>query len=190
MRTLPRRYDHKIREAIVATGNPRLFPHLRIPPSTARTWIRRGCPPVVSATPQDADVAALQAELTPVRAKAAFYFLPNFYPLYLHAVIDNFSRKILAWDLQGRVMGRTTTAVVEQAARFLGGGVVSLMTDSGIETVDDLLAASPLRRVLAQVEIPESNSMIEAFWKSLRHQWPPSGFAEQMPLVPGPAVFR
>ncbi len=26
-------------------------------------------------------------------------------------------------------------------------------------------------RVLAQVEIPESNSMIGAFWRSLRHQW-------------------
>ncbi len=95
--------------------------------------------------------------------------------IYLHAVIDNFSRKILAWDLQERVMGRTTTAVLEQAARFLGGGVVNLMTDSGLEnineTVDDLLAASPIRRVLAQVEIPESNSMIEAFWRSIRHQW-------------------
>ena len=72
-------------------------------------------------------------------------------------------------------MGRTTTAVLERAARFLGDGVVSLMTDSGIEnineTVDDLLAASPIRRALAQVEIPEANSMIEAFWRSLRHQW-------------------
>ena len=31
--------------------------------------------------------------------------------------------------------------------------------------------SSPLRRVLAQVDIIESNSMIEAWWRSLRHQW-------------------
>ena len=28
-----------------------------------------------------------------------------------------------------------------------------------------------IRRVLAQVEVSFSNSMIEAFWRSLRHQW-------------------
>ena len=28
-----------------------------------------------------------------------------------------------------------------------------------------------IKRVLAQVEVLESNSMIEAFWRSLRHQW-------------------
>lgn len=72
-------------------------------------------------------------------------------------------------------MGRTTTALLEHAASFLDGRIVKLMTDSGVEninqTVDELLAGSPIRRVLAQVEIPESNSMLEAFWRSLRHQW-------------------
>ena len=29
----------------------------------------------------------------------------------------------------------------------------------------------PLSRVLAQVEVTFSNSMIEAFWRSLKHQW-------------------
>jgi hypothetical protein len=28
-----------------------------------------------------------------------------------------------------------------------------------------------LRRVLAQVEVTFSNSMIEAFWRSLKHSW-------------------
>ncbi len=52
---------------------------------------------------------------------------------------------------------------------------VHLLTDSGIENVnqvvDGFLAPLPIRCVLAQVEIAESNSMIEAFWKSLRRQW-------------------
>ncbi len=95
--------------------------------------------------------------------------------VYLHAVMDNCSRKILSWRLSERVFGGTTTAILREAARFLDGSEVNLMTDSGVENankaVDGFLAALPIRRVLAQVEVTESNSMIEAFWKSLRHQW-------------------
>ncbi len=96
--------------------------------------------------------------------------------VYLHAVIDNFSRKILGWELAERVAGKTTTGVLEQAAKFLSDeDDVTLMTDSGVENVnevvDDFLDGSVIRRVLAQVEVVESNSMIEAFWRSLRHQW-------------------
>lgn len=96
--------------------------------------------------------------------------------LYLHAVIDNFSRKILGWELAERVAGKTTTGVLERAAKFLSDeDDVTLMTDSGVENVnevvDDFLDGSVIRRVLAQVEVVESNSMIEAFWRSLRHQW-------------------
>ncbi len=49
------------------------------------------------------------------------------------------------------------------------------MADSGVENVnaavDETLFAVSLRRVLAQVEVTESNSMIEAFWRVLKHQW-------------------
>jgi len=37
--------------------------------------------------------------------------------------------------------------------------------------IDQLIADGIVRRVLAQVEVSFSNSMIEAFWRSLRHQW-------------------
>jgi hypothetical protein len=50
-----------------------------------------------------------------------------------------------------------------------------VLTDSGSENVngavDDLLSGEKLTRVLAQVEITFSNSMIEAFWRSLKHSW-------------------
>ena len=50
-----------------------------------------------------------------------------------------------------------------------------MVADSGMEnvngSVDALLDAEGLRRVLAQVEMSFSNSMIEAFWRSLRHAW-------------------
>ena len=49
------------------------------------------------------------------------------------------------------------------------------MTDSGTENVngnvDALLNREGLRRILAQVEVSFSNSMIEAFWRSFRHAW-------------------
>jgi putative transposase len=44
----PRVYDHRIREQIVRTGNPDLFPELEIPRKTALSWIRRGMREVVT----------------------------------------------------------------------------------------------------------------------------------------------
>jgi transposase InsO family protein len=50
-----------------------------------------------------------------------------------------------------------------------------VVADSGTENVngevDELLKDEALTRVLAQVEITFSNSMIEAFWRSLKHSW-------------------
>lgn len=37
-----RTYDHRIREAIVASGDPKFFPRLHIPRSTVRTWLKEG----------------------------------------------------------------------------------------------------------------------------------------------------
>ena len=49
------------------------------------------------------------------------------------------------------------------------------MTDAGRENVnqdvDELLGEASLERVLAQVDVTYSNSMIEAVWRSLKHSW-------------------
>ena len=37
-----RTYDHRIREMICETGDPGLFPELKIRRSTIRSWLRRG----------------------------------------------------------------------------------------------------------------------------------------------------
>jgi transposase InsO family protein len=339
-----RSYDHRIRAAVVATGNPCLFPNLHIPRATARTWIRRGMKKVVAAADDGSgEVLELRAEVADLRRKAETYFAiaavllvvtrvlganlrgqrqpeasakaqllrvisrasrhvsanrvlrliglstPRYhawkrrslscrledepscprsqptrltavevqaikadvvspelrhvsvrglallaqrkgrvaasastwhrlirergwrrprkrlYParpkigvratgpnewwhidltvlrlasgarVYLHAVIDNYSRRVLAWEVAERVTGRTTRGVIDAATRLLGEGEVSLMADSGVEnvnaTVEEYLAGSPIKRILAQVEVVQSNSMIEAFWRSLRHQW-------------------
>ena len=49
------------------------------------------------------------------------------------------------------------------------------MTDGGVEnvngTVDALIEQGLLRRILALVDICFSNSLIEAWWRSLKHGW-------------------
>jgi putative transposase len=92
----------------------------------------------------------------------------------LHAAVDNFSRRILAWRLADRLDPTTTGAVLADAGNTLGN-VPMVVADSGVENVnrhvDALVQAGVVRRVLALVEVSFSNSMIEAWWRSLRHQW-------------------
>ncbi len=101
---------------------------------------------------------------------------------YAYAVIDNFSRRILAYRVSGRFEVANTLAVLEAAVRGAGGVRTwqsekppMLVVDGGVEnfngSVDDLIATGVLRRVRALTELCFSNSKIEAFWRSLKHQW-------------------
>jgi putative transposase len=95
---------------------------------------------------------------------------------YVHAVVDNFSRKILAWTVAAHLEPTTTCQVLLAAGKHLvSAGRPLLYADSGIENINDAVDATLfsacLERVLTQVEIAFSSSMIEAFWRSLKHQW-------------------
>ena len=96
---------------------------------------------------------------------------------YLHGIIDNFSRRILAWKLASRLEPTTTCQVLAEAAAQLPvmDDPATVYADSGVENVngevDDLFGLGKLRRVLAQVEVSFSNSLIEAFWRSLKSNW-------------------
>jgi transposase InsO family protein len=97
--------------------------------------------------------------------------------VYLHAVIDNLSRRILAWKVALRLEAQNTCAVLVEAGKALPPeeDPATVVADSGVEdvngAVDALLGLGRLRRVLAQVEVDFSNSMIEAFWRSMKHNW-------------------
>ena len=56
-------YDHRIKHAVVATGDTNLFPELSIPASTRRTWMSRGVADVVTFQGADGDVVALRAKI-------------------------------------------------------------------------------------------------------------------------------
>jgi putative transposase len=97
--------------------------------------------------------------------------------VYLHAVIDNFSRRILAWRVADTFAPVTSVAVLVEASRGATPSETTpvVLADAGVENVnaqvDDLITTGVLRRVLAFTELKFSNSMIEAWWRSLKHQW-------------------
>jgi putative transposase len=95
---------------------------------------------------------------------------------YLHAVIDNFSRRILAWRVAETFSPANSVAVLLEASRTATSSETpAVLADAGVENVnaqvDELIATGVLRRVLAFTELKFSNSMIEAWWRSLKHQW-------------------
>jgi putative transposase len=96
---------------------------------------------------------------------------------YLHAVIDNFSRRILAWRVAETFAPANSVAVLVEAGRSATPSETMpvVLADAGVENVnaqvDELIATGVLRRVLAFTELKFSNSMIEAWWRSLKHQW-------------------
>ena len=96
---------------------------------------------------------------------------------YLHAVIDNFSRRILAWRIADTFAPGNSVAVLLEASRGAMSSDTTpvVLADAGVENVnaqvDELITTGILRRVLAFTELQFSNSMIEAWWRSLKHQW-------------------
>ena len=99
--------------------------------------------------------------------------------VYMHAIIDNFSRRILSWCVDPTFDTGTTSKLIVEAAKGIkilpGNAPPQVYMDSGIEnkneSVSALVEASVIQRVLAQVDIHFSNSMIESWWRQLKHQW-------------------
>jgi hypothetical protein len=96
---------------------------------------------------------------------------------YLHAVIDNFSRRILAWRVAEIFAPGTSVTVLLEATRGASRAASApvVLSDAGVENVnaqvDELIATGVLRRLLAFTELKFSNSMIEVWWRCLKHHW-------------------
>jgi putative transposase len=94
---------------------------------------------------------------------------------YVHAVIYNFSRRILAWRVADTFVVVNSVAYCSTPlGRDAVGECAVVLADAGVEhvnaQVDALTDTGVLRRVLAFTELRFSNSMIEAWWPSLKHQ--------------------
>jgi len=68
-----------------------------------------------------------------------------------------------------------TAELLLNAANSLFNQQPTLLVDGGVENfnsaVDELVGSGLLRRLLAQTDISYSNSLIESWWRSLKHQW-------------------
>ena len=93
--------------------------------------------------------------------------------VYVHAVIDNYSRRILAWQANTTYDTSTTAKLLIEAAMGLKGVVPKVYMDSGVENlntqVDALVASETIQRIIAQVDVVFSNSLIESWWRMLKH---------------------
>ena len=90
-------------------------------------------------------------------------------------MIDNFSRRILSWKVAPTFDPTTTAEILLTASKGMVNDKPMLLTDGGVENVngavDELVDSGLLKRVLAQTEITFSNSLIESWWRVLKHQW-------------------
>jgi hypothetical protein len=92
------------------------------------------------------------------------------------SLIDNFSRRILSWRVAERFDPGNTVAVLLEASRSSSNEEPpTVVADAGGENVngpvDEPINSGLLRRVFAMTELRFSNSMIEAWWRTLEHQW-------------------
>lgn len=93
---------------------------------------------------------------------------------YLHAVIDNFSRKVLAWTLEENLSAEGTRRILGEAMEGVDREGTKIMTDGGSENLviaQDADLSNSAQHIVAQVDVRQSNSMVEALWRQLRHQW-------------------
>jgi hypothetical protein len=80
-------------------------------------------------------------------------------------------------DVAGAFAPDNSVAVLLAATQrvTVSQGVPLVLADAGVENVnaqiDALLATGALWRLLAMTELKFSNWMIEAWWRSLKHQW-------------------
>jgi hypothetical protein len=70
-RQLRRRYDHRVRDAVLAGRDLAVVQELAIPASTRRSWRRRGAAPLVSLDPRDAEMREIEARVASLERRAA-----------------------------------------------------------------------------------------------------------------------
>ena len=94
---------------------------------------------------------------------------------YIHAVIDYFSHRILAWKVSATFDPSIRAELILSALRGSVDKTPTLLAAGGVENfnhaVDELVDSGLLRRLLAMTEISFSNSLIESWWRALKHQW-------------------
>ena len=100
---------------------------------------------------------------------------------YIYLVIDNFSRKVLAFDVREKVSGLVTTKTIREAFKKASAVTknlnVRLIVDGGPENnnryIDDFISQDQIniKKLVALRDVDFSNSMIENTNKVLKYQY-------------------
>jgi transposase InsO family protein len=104
--------------------------------------------------------------------------LQNGTKVYIQAIIDNYSRYVLSWNVSLDYGGLRTKELIEAAiGKSLSLGLSTIpdvFVDSGVKNlndhVDEIVRSSLIRRIVAQIDIEFSNSMIEMLFHRLKHR--------------------
>ena len=98
---------------------------------------------------------------------------------FVQCIIDNYSRYALAWKVSKDYGGARTKELIEKAlakARSLGLEVKpNVLVDSGCENinekVDVLVDSGSISMTIAQIDIEQSNSMVEMLFHRMKHRY-------------------
>ncbi len=93
--------------------------------------------------------------------------------VYIQAIIDNFSRYIVAHQVFTEVSGENTKELLSKAIK--NKKVNELISDGGVENINknvqEFSIKNKITQIIAQIDIQQSNSMIEAFFRSLKNNY-------------------
>jgi len=94
--------------------------------------------------------------------------------VYLQVIIDNFSRYIVNWKLTSKISLKNTFDLVKDTAKS-DSKKTQLISDQGPENKTlskfEHKFSKNISFILARLDIKQSNSMVEAFFKSLKNNY-------------------
>ena len=94
---------------------------------------------------------------------------------YIQAIRDNFSRLILAYTVSDSYGGASTKKLLEEALKFAKNTHPEVFVDKGPENlnkdVDELIKTGFISRIIAQLDVVYSNSLIESFFNQLKNRY-------------------
>ncbi len=109
----------------------------------------------------------------------SYFILPNKTKLFIQAIIDNYSRYVIAWQVMesydGSKTGELLRQAIEKTTKPRKGKKMRLIVDGGGEnrsqSVNLLEGRGHFRKQVARFEISFSNSMVETLFRSLKHNY-------------------
>lgn len=153
--TCRRTYDHRLRELAYHAGDPGVAQRLGVPRSTARSWMRRGMPEVVTLDVLDSDAGELRAQI--VRLENRVRMLLAIVRLLF--CVFRISGVRLDGDRVPSGEGKTKLLSAIPASK------------TSTEPSMPFLVSVAYVGCLPRSKVDFSNSMIEAFWRSMKHNW-------------------